>query len=235
MTIPTEKIPKEQRIRSWNDFIGIARRRYVDGLWAFRGVSSIDSELIPSIGRKTAREKYSREWEEEIFYRFKQEAIPHLARLPPTEIAWLALARHHGLPTRLLDWSSSPLVAAFFAVSGARRGTNAPADSVVHAYKIDEYIGEEMIRNPFATRKRFIEIRVSHYSPRLTAQKGFFTLHGSPTKPLRHRTLHKMIIPGRLCADFEENLDLFGINAATLFPDLDGLAEYWGWYYREAV
>lgn len=225
---------KEQTIKSWSEFIAtMTGREYSDCFWSFRGVPSADFDLIPSIGRESVRERYSKEWEEEIFSRFKQEAIPHLIRLPTTEIGWLCLARHHGLPTRLLDWTSSPLIAAFFAVSGAKRATIDPPDCAIYAYWGKEYVGEEQIKNPFAGRKNFIEIRVSHYSPRLTAQKGYFTLHGRPTVPLRHPTLRKIIIPGELCVSFTEYLDLFGINAATLFPDLDGLAAYLGSYYRD--
>jgi len=225
---------KERIVKSWDQYISIAKE-FNDGLWSFRGMASVDYKLIPTIGRPSARYRYSRDWEEDILYLFKQEAIPHLVRVPPTELSWLALARHHGLPTRLLDWTSSPLIAAYFAVNEAMNGAGNPHDCAVYAYQNQAFTGEEAIKNPFAPRKRAIEIRVSHYSPRLTAQKGFFTLHGNPTLPFQHRTLRRFIIPGRLCAQFLQNLDLFGVNAATLFPDLDGLAAYWAWYYRDAV
>jgi FRG domain-containing protein len=205
------------------------------GDWGFRGVPSESFDLIPSIGRKSSRPRYSSFWEQEIFDRFKQQAIPHLVQLPPNELTWLALARHHGLPTRLLDWTLSPLIAAYFAVSGARSGKTTPDNCAIYAYRSIGLDREENIRNPFSMRKKYVEVHVAHYSPRLAAQKGFFTAHRNPSKPFRPKTLHKLIIPGTLCEEFQDNLDFFGINSATLFPDLDGVAEYWGWYYKGAM
>jgi hypothetical protein len=91
-----------------------------DGTYVFRGVSRADWTLLPSIarGRWDPNLNYSEYDEKEIFELFKARARRCVSVLPANNWEWLALGQHHLLPTRLLDWSESPLVAAFFATLG---------------------------------------------------------------------------------------------------------------------
>ena len=156
--------------------------------------------------------------ESDMMWFFKTHARAYLERLPASEVEWLTLARHHGLPTRLLDWSLSPLVACFFAVS--RR---ADTDGAVYLYDNDRFEKEEAI--DLKKLKAIVTFFPSHTTKRLTAQSGMFTIHPTHQQTLRSSKLTKIIIPKTVKKDILELLVKFGIHHATVFPDLDGLSQ----------
>src|SRR5215469_18271993 len=92
----------------------------------FRGVTDEKYDLKASIGRargptdprrpdSTVRQDFTSDDERALLERFKDQTRPHLSTRLDNDLEWLVFAQHHGLPTRVLDWTRSPLVAAFFA------------------------------------------------------------------------------------------------------------------------
>jgi hypothetical protein len=72
-----------------------------------------------------------------------------------------------------------------------------------------------------------------HISPRIPAQQGLFTYHSFPNEPPNFPAKAKMQlweIAREVCGELGFVIDKCGINATSLFPDLDGLARYLGWY-----
>ena len=81
------------------------KRARTSPLW-FRGCTDRDHSLVPSIGRPP----YQLEHERPLINAFKQNAVQFLEHRPQTHWEWIFLARHHTVPTRLLDWTERSLL-----------------------------------------------------------------------------------------------------------------------------
>jgi hypothetical protein len=102
------------RIRSVSDLLRAVdspreRGRRVP-VW-FRGSTNSDYKLLPSLGRPP----FQLEHEHSLINTFKQNAVQFLDQRPQSQWEWLFLARHHAVPTRLLDWTESALIGLYFA------------------------------------------------------------------------------------------------------------------------
>jgi hypothetical protein len=242
----------EYRLESWDDFLDIVTdSTYMN--WAFRGQRN-DAPLHTSIARYFQNFGIHREaWpgqEERVLRIFKRKAHVFLksAPAPEDDFQWLALMQHHGAPTRLLDFSWSPYVAAFFALE---RATGDSAIWAINPRRVEtskpKKVGKMDPRIPGNFAKFFLSGNMPFIwlgepdtmNQRLIAQSGTFALPGVLDRPLEEilsegqqagDVMAKFILPSRKIREVGMR-ELYRMNLtwATLFPDLDGLARSMGY------
>jgi hypothetical protein len=221
----------------------------------YRGHSKAEWNLVPTIGRPYTyngkKLTFSVEQERLLLHRFRRRIYPHSGRIL-NEWEALLLARHHALPTRILDWSRLPLVALFFAASQDQDADGdvwamVRFDGGEHDLDVLNLSTENPIRSPLTildppagvVRDAVKILHPFYNSPRIVSQDGVFTLHSDPSRPLNDLVgqsfdddmldiAHLIRIPVSSAAKRKLviQLDTFAINRRTVFPDLDGIAQH---------
>lgn len=202
----------------------------------FRGVPNSNYGLVPSLGRipQLIDDKNMLiSHELRIIDEFKRRVSYLLDHSPKSEWEWLFIAQHYGIPTRLLDWTSNPLVALYFAVSEnpehdfaiyqgyfGERLYQSP-DGKMNDMELIEDVPKEI--NPYEINKLYA-VFPSHFDKRLQNQSAFFTVIPNPDRALE-ANITKYIFPSSLKVDFKSMLKAFGITKSFLFPTIDVIAE----------
>ncbi len=137
----------------------------------FRGVSNNEHLLLPSVGRRN----YSLEREINLFSHFKFQAVQYKSQM--NDFEWLATAQHYGLPTRLMDWTYNPLVAAYFAC------LDNETDGIIYTTTSKSFYNLQQYPNPFMIyHPGFIFPPIN--TTRISLQKGVFSIHPRPDEPV---------------------------------------------------
>jgi hypothetical protein len=218
----------------------------------WRGHADINWTLQPEVFRPRSDGRLHHEVT--LLMYFMAHAESRYQRCPPNNdrLAWMMLGRHYGLPTRLLDWSMSPLVALYFAVhpdSSADGCLWALEPGAMNHHMTGERIlftGEEPLPRQFvqaafepsttgAADNKALAIGMREIDARIFTQQGMCTIHadasdladvaykGKSVFLKRWRRAFK--VPASKKADLRHFLRALGVHKATLFPDLGALAE----------
>jgi len=244
---------------SWNPDIKRFRSPY-----AFRGTTSARHRLTSSLLRLAGGHADVRRLELALVRNFRKYARAEAAHADSIW-DWLALGQHRGLPTRLLDWTYSPLVALHFATDDpstfdrdgavwcvnfieANKRLPARLRRLLEQEGSDTFTAEML--SSFPTLGEFDALRREPFvvfieppavDTRILNQLALFSLMSSPGADLEEwlerypELFRKVRVPARAKWEIRDKLDQANINERVLFPGLDGLSRWLSRYYTPSA
>jgi FRG domain len=255
---------EEIRVSSWNElqdelFAGAwhAEARRHRSNYAFRGRGDVADALSTSLARLGAT---APQLETHVLRAFRKYAASDAVPFDSVW-NWLALGQHHGLPTRLLDWTYSPLVAVHFATANLELYDRDAVVWMVDYVRAHE-LAPERLRlaleaegaNVFTTEMLaaaapdfdalaalgddfVVFVEPPSFDERIVNQYALFSLTSRPERALdawvdAHKELgRKIILSAELKWEVRDKLDQSNVNERVLFPGLDGLSQWAARYY----
>jgi FRG domain len=243
---------------SWNQDLQRFRSPF-----AFRGLNRVGHTLVSSLVRLAEPGAETSRLELALLRNFRKYG--HGEATGADSIwDWLALGQHRGLPTRLLDWTYSPLVALHFATENtadfnhdgivwcvnfveANKRLPARLKRILHEEGSDTFTVEMLSAFPSLrsfdalSREPFVVfLEPPAVDQRILNQLALFSLMSNPSARLddwllQHPDLcRRVIVPAALKWEIRDKLDQANVNERVLFPGLDGLSRWLSRYYAPA-
>lgn len=240
--------PTTPVITSIQDLMEILGAITADGreVW-YRGHRDRTWQLSPSAFRTS----HHADNERAMLARFRQEAAAAGLQYSFDDWGWITFAQHHALPTRLLDWSQTPLVALFFACEQGPVDSGIETDGeffLLHPHDLNQESGDDggghppLLSDGDSTLQNYLPGRdlenkrkpLAVVAPlifdRIRFQTGTFTVTQRPpattdAEPLRKTaSLQAFTIPAASKTSLREQLSVLGFNAVSIYRDLDRIA-----------
>jgi len=230
-------------LSTWDEFANFVTGRLLDyGSYCWRGQRSADWLLESTLDRMLKGTKKTASFVPKHLENFKYATRgrrgSNPAKMEPDD-DWWALGQHNGLATPLLDWTTSPFVAAYFAFWEDINEQDKRAIYGLTQRSIVLKSGELVSNNPGTSEDDLVVKYIkplSDENSRLVNQSGLFTK--SPTGidmekwvsgnfgGFRKMVLLKLTLPNTERVTTLKALNRMNINHLTLFPDLSGASEF---------
>jgi hypothetical protein len=232
----------DAKINSVQDLITSTEALLVDStrFVLFRGQTS-NKPLLPKIARFDPTRDTTKV-ETKLVREFRRRLARERDIAAMSEWDLLVYAQHHGLATRLLDWTTNPLVALWFACSGLERDANGYLFLLV--VKEEALLDVSVERDPAQIKSTYV-LRPNMNNSRIISQAGWFTVHRYSKQASRFVDLHKNTsiqgqvlmkgVPHAKRAAILAALDKLGVNEESVFPGPAGTAKYINWVHRHEI